>query len=758
MRSAAPARAGGRASESAARARSRWYAAPHASSGPHVALPLGRLRRARAAAARRCSARSRARARLCAAGRARTSPTCASSPSAARTPRPTGRSAASSSPCRRAERGGVRSHLPHARSTPTGAPRHARARVERQGRDDLLVLPARRPGGDLRVDRTWAATLPAAPRSQPGLRLGALPRLRHLRAQRRRHGRAPAHRHAGLRRRGDGVRQGRLDRLHVGARRRHRSLPHGRRRQEREAADRTTSATTAARSSTPTARRSSGARRGRSRARSWTTTRPARAEPGAARRSSSSTSPTPTASNARADHLPRRGVVRAVFIPAAQRIIFSSNYGDPKGREFDLWAIDVDGTRLERITTRAGLRRLPDVLARRQAPGVLVEPRHGAGRARHQRLRRRLAPTGATPSPRRGARRRSHPRRHPLARRSRRARAAASAPPASRRRARTSRSASQTLGLEPAGDDGGFRQAFPVRTGAEGQDADDAAALGGTPLAARRVRAARVLGARQGRRRRWCSPATASSTRSSASTTTPELDVQRQDRRRAPLRARARRRSSTPERAAPRRRSAPQGLDRARARRRGAARRRPARAARRTRPPTGSRPPSRALAAAAEGYGDAGIPVVVVKRAALAPMIEKLDEEQARGRARSRSRSATRPSRRSTSSARLPPAPAPASKLPGAVVIGAHYDHLGFGEHHSLAPDSHVPHVRRRRQRVRARRRCSRSRAQLAAQRGALGARRRVRRLLRRGGGRRSARRTSRARRRRAEDRRTCAR
>jgi Tol biopolymer transport system component len=38
------------------------------------------------------------------------------------------------------------------------------------------------------------------------------------------------------------------------------------------------------------------------------------------------------------------------FFPSGNRIIFSSNYGDPKGREFDLWAIDVDGSHLERIT------------------------------------------------------------------------------------------------------------------------------------------------------------------------------------------------------------------------------------------------------------------------------------------------------------------------------------------------------------------------------------------------------------------------
>jgi len=38
------------------------------------------------------------------------------------------------------------------------------------------------------------------------------------------------------------------------------------------------------------------------------------------------------------------------FYPDGSRIIFSSNLGDPNGREFDLWSIAVDGTGLERIT------------------------------------------------------------------------------------------------------------------------------------------------------------------------------------------------------------------------------------------------------------------------------------------------------------------------------------------------------------------------------------------------------------------------
>jgi Tol biopolymer transport system component len=38
------------------------------------------------------------------------------------------------------------------------------------------------------------------------------------------------------------------------------------------------------------------------------------------------------------------------FHPAGQKIVFSSNLGDPRGREFDIYMIDIDGGNLERIT------------------------------------------------------------------------------------------------------------------------------------------------------------------------------------------------------------------------------------------------------------------------------------------------------------------------------------------------------------------------------------------------------------------------
>lgn len=47
------------------------------------------------------------------------------------------------------------------------------------------------------------------------------------------------------------------------------------------------------------------------------------------------------------------------FHPSGKRILFSSNYGDPRGREFDIWMVNVDGTGLERITYSPGFDGFP---------------------------------------------------------------------------------------------------------------------------------------------------------------------------------------------------------------------------------------------------------------------------------------------------------------------------------------------------------------------------------------------------------------
>ena len=47
------------------------------------------------------------------------------------------------------------------------------------------------------------------------------------------------------------------------------------------------------------------------------------------------------------------------FLPDGKRIIWSSNVGDPKGREFDLWMADKSGQAPERVTTAPGFDGFP---------------------------------------------------------------------------------------------------------------------------------------------------------------------------------------------------------------------------------------------------------------------------------------------------------------------------------------------------------------------------------------------------------------
>ncbi len=47
------------------------------------------------------------------------------------------------------------------------------------------------------------------------------------------------------------------------------------------------------------------------------------------------------------------------FHPAGEKIIFSTNSGDPSGREFDLWMVNLDGSGLEQITFSGGFDGFP---------------------------------------------------------------------------------------------------------------------------------------------------------------------------------------------------------------------------------------------------------------------------------------------------------------------------------------------------------------------------------------------------------------
>ena len=94
----------------------------------------------------------------------------------------------------------------------------------------------------------------------------------------------------------------------------------------------------------------------------------------------------------------------------------------------------------------------------------------------------------------------------------------------------------------------------------------------------------------------------------------------------------------------------------------------------------------------AEGHGDAGLPVLFVRRAAFAQVLGRLERRIPVAATVKVALTVTRATAYNVI-ARVAAGAPEETRLPGVVVIGAHYDHLGLGEHHSLAPDSRQPHV-----------------------------------------------------------------
>jgi Tol biopolymer transport system component len=93
-----------------------------------------------------------------------------------------------------------------------------------------------------------------------------------------------------------------------------------------------------------------------------------------------------------------------------------------------------------------------------------------------------------------------------------------------------------------------------------------------------------------------------------------------------------------------------------------------------------------------ENYGDSGIPVVIVKRAAFEPVLKELEQ---RRKVRGAIAVALDYEKQKAFNVigRLPANAPAAERIPGELVIGAHYDHLGYGGAHSLTPDSSAPHL-----------------------------------------------------------------
>lgn len=90
--------------------------------------------------------------------------------------------------------------------------------------------------------------------------------------------------------------------------------------------------------------------------------------------------------------------------------------------------------------------------------------------------------------------------------------------------------------------------------------------------------------------------------------------------------------------------------------------------------------------------GDAGIVAVIASRKAMAPVVERLlKKERVTAKIDAALTPVTAPAFDVVG--RLPAQVPDAQKLPGVVVVGAHYDHLGYGGRDSLAPDKHEPHL-----------------------------------------------------------------
>jgi Tol biopolymer transport system component len=372
--------------------------------------------------------------------------------------------------------------------------------------------------------------------------------------------------------------------------------------------------------------------------------------------------------------------------PSGKRIIFSSNYGDPKGREFDLWAIDVDGTNLERITHAPGFDGFP--MFSPDGKTLAFASNRATAEGAHDTnvfLTRWVEP--------------QQPKIEGTAADRIEADIRWLADPAREGRGLSTKGLEasgafieerfKSLGLQPAGDDGSYRQAFDVTTRATVGEGTSLK-LAGPALAKDTYRPLvfSAQGAAQG-----------------------PLVLAGYGIVDAALGVDEYKGLAVKGKIAVVRRFVPEGekfSDPKVQRRLGdlrfkawLARDRGAKAMIVVDAPL---PPEKAPAdwkapmearfpeLVRDAYGDAGIPVVIVGRDAFAATLASLEKKQPVTAAMNVALTFEKQPAFNVIG-RLP-ATAPAKqRLPGAIVIGAHYDHLGMGGSHSLAPDVVAPHV-----------------------------------------------------------------
>ncbi|SEM13556.1 WD40-like Beta Propeller Repeat [Stigmatella aurantiaca] len=372
------------------------------------------------------------------------------------------------------------------------------------------------------------------------------------------------------------------------------------------------------------------------------------------------------------------------FHPNGQRILFSTNYGDPKGREFDIWAVNVDGSNLERITTAPGFDGFPmfspDGKWLAFSSNRATEPGKGDTNVFLARWVEDVKPVAAVPTPA-----------DQVAKD-----AAFLAAPEQEGRGIGTKGLEASgayiekrfgdLGLKPAGDGGTFRQAFPVTVSAK-PGPKTQVSLGGTalPADAYTVLGFSAQGAVQG-------PLVLAG----YGIAEPSLKVD--DYAKLDVKGKI----AVVRRFVP---DSPEFAETEKQRRSGdlrhktwVAREKGAKAlvvvdwpvAPSPQPKDWAMPTEAALPSPSiEGPGDAGIPVIVVKRSALEPLMARLS-----GGKRVEARLEVQLERETQQTFNVAGLlEAGEGKQPGVVVIGAHYDHLGLGGRNSLAPDKREPHV-----------------------------------------------------------------
>jgi len=365
------------------------------------------------------------------------------------------------------------------------------------------------------------------------------------------------------------------------------------------------------------------------------------------------------------------------FFPSGDRIIFSSNYGDPKGREFDLWAINADGTGLERITWTPGFDGFPMFSPDGTRLAFSSNRNQSAPGETDVFVARWMDSPGkaAAPAPETAAAGRFHDDVRWLADDAREGRGIGTAGLAEASRWLADRF--REIGLAPAGEDGGWFQSFTVPVGVEARPGT-AVAIDGAPLAADTFRPASFSGN---------GAAAGEVVAAGYGITAPELGID--DYKELAVKGKiVAVRRFTPEGGPFAKKEAEQRYGDLRykawnAREHGAVGLIVVDLPAGPSPADESPLPGLAIDATGAG-GDVGLPAVVVKRAAGARLFEGAHRAELRIDLERKTETA----RNVVGVVRA----GAADRLPGALLVGAHYDHLGRGGAGSLAPDSHEIH------------------------------------------------------------------